>query len=140
MFALIILLPACHDPYPIPCCYCRFCLQGEGVSELAITASKNALELAGVDGADIDLVRLGDTAVSYQDKSREILLCDGVVLVVVMIVVGVLLAVHRWLSCALTRYGSTAVGVGVGVGGSHVGLFVVAVACAVVVSLTTIPV
>ncbi|CAM9650465.1 unnamed protein product [Pylaiella littoralis] len=30
--------------------------QGEGVSELAITASKNALELAGVDGADIDLV------------------------------------------------------------------------------------
>eukprot|EP00752_Nemacystus_decipiens_P003059 g2836.t1 len=30
--------------------------QGEGVSDLAITASKNALELAGVDGADIDLV------------------------------------------------------------------------------------
>lgn len=32
------------------------CVQGEGISDLAITASKNALELAGVDGADIDLV------------------------------------------------------------------------------------
>lgn len=39
--------------------------QGEGVSDLAITASKNALELAGVDGADIDLVRrVGERALA----------------------------------------------------------------------------
>lgn len=51
-------------------CFCRACgsccwrvvsrVQGEGVSDLAITASKNALELAGVDGADIDLVSSRD--------------------------------------------------------------------------------
>lgn len=31
-------------------------MQGQGVSDLAVTASKNALDHAGVDGADIDLV------------------------------------------------------------------------------------
>jgi len=37
--------------------------QEEGVSDLAITASNNALALAGVDGADIDLVGLPRRAV-----------------------------------------------------------------------------
>lgn len=53
-------------------------LQGQGVSDLAITASKKALEMAGVEGSDIDLVRGGHGVAVINTKYIYCVFCDVV--------------------------------------------------------------